>query len=42
LPTFWLSPVRALNKEVFPLLGLPTNAMFMFFVKINKVSLLGY
>jgi hypothetical protein len=27
LPTCWLSPVRALNKELFPLLGLPTNAI---------------
>jgi hypothetical protein len=27
LPTFWFKPVRALNKELFPLLGLPTNAI---------------
>jgi hypothetical protein len=24
-----------LNKELLPLLGLPTNAMFIFFVKIK-------
>ena len=27
LPTFWFIPVRELNRELFPLLGLPTNAM---------------
>ena len=26
-PTFWFRPVRALNKELFPLLGLPTSAI---------------
>jgi hypothetical protein len=27
LPTFWLSPVRTLNSELLPLLGLPTKAI---------------
>lgn len=35
LPTFWLRPVSTLNKELLPLLGLPTNAMLIFFVKIE-------
>lgn len=26
-PTFWFNPVRELNRELFPLLGLPTNAI---------------
>ncbi len=28
LPTYWLEPVRALNRVVFPQLGLPTRATF--------------
>lgn len=39
LPTFWFRPVNALNNEDLPLLGLPTNAMFMFFVKIDASEL---
>jgi hypothetical protein len=27
-PTFWLRPVKELNKEDLPLLGFPTNAIF--------------
>jgi hypothetical protein len=27
LPTFWFKPVRVLNKDVFPQLGLPTSAI---------------
>ena len=40
LPTFWFKPVIALNSEVFPLLGLPTNAMFNkgFSMFTNKVA----
>ena len=34
LPTFWFNPVRELKRELFPLLGLPTNAMFIFFIKV--------
>jgi hypothetical protein len=26
-PTFWFSPVRELNTDVFPLFGFPTNAI---------------
>src|ERR1700730_1930861 len=28
LPTFWLRPVSALKRELFPLLGLPTSAIW--------------
>ena len=35
LPTFWFNPVNTLKSELFPLLGLPTNAMFIFFVKLK-------
>ena len=34
-PTFWFKPVNTLNSELFPLFGLPTNAMLIFFAKIN-------
>ena len=33
LPTYWLEPVRALNRVVFPQFGLPTRASF-----ISRVS----
>ena len=33
LPTYWLEPVRALNRVVLPQLGLPTRASF-----ISRVS----
>ena len=29
LPTYWLEPVRALNRVVLPQLGLPARAMRM-------------
>ena len=29
LPTFCFNPVNELKSELFPLLGLPTNAMFI-------------
>ena len=29
LPTYWLEPVRALNRVVLPQLGLPARATFM-------------
>jgi hypothetical protein len=29
-PTFWLRPVKQLNKEVLPLLGFPTKAICIF------------
>src|ERR1700761_5306442 len=31
LPTFWLRPVSALKRELFPLLGLPTSAIWRLF-----------
>ena len=34
LPTFWFNPVRELKSELFPLLGLPTRAIWrLFFFK---------
>jgi hypothetical protein len=41
LPTFWFNPVKALNKDVLPLLGLPTNAIFtvLLAIKGNKSNL---
>jgi len=35
LPTCCFNPVNALNSELFPLLGLPTNAMLMGFDKFQ-------
>ena len=34
LPTCCFSPVSILNKELLPLLGFPTNAILMFFIKL--------
>ena len=38
LPTYWLEPVRALNRVVLPQFGLPASAILMFMVFLPSES----